>query len=239
MAIGLARMFNLRLPANFDSPYRAHNIIDFWSRWHMTLSRFLRNYLYIPLGGNRRGAIRQYVNLMVTMLLGGLWHGAGWGFILWGGLNGLYLVANHGFRHLRGAPASNAPEGPVWVRELSRTFTFLCVLMSWVLFRSPNFERAGLVFRGLLGQGGTQFLAGLHAEWKMALLALTMLLVCRYAPNTQQILKPYEPVFGAVRAGATPLSFRFLTRWAVAFAGIALVVLTMLTRVSEFLYFQF
>jgi len=92
MAIGLSRIFNVKLPLNFNSPYKAANIIDFWRRWHMTLSKFLRDYLYVPLGGNRKGPARRHLNLMVTMLLGGLWHGAGWTFVLWGGLHGLYLV---------------------------------------------------------------------------------------------------------------------------------------------------
>jgi D-alanyl-lipoteichoic acid acyltransferase DltB (MBOAT superfamily) len=95
MAIGLALMFNIRLPINFNSPYKATNIIDFWRRWHITLSRFLRDYLYIPLGGNRHGVARRYGNLMLTMLLGGLWHGAGWTFIVWGGLHGMFLFMNH------------------------------------------------------------------------------------------------------------------------------------------------
>src|SRR4029077_3913786 len=91
MAIGLSRMFGVKLPLNFNSPYKATNIIDFWRRWHMTLSRFLLQYVYIPLGGNRKGPWRRFVNLMVTMLLGGLWHGAGWTYIFWGGLHGIYL----------------------------------------------------------------------------------------------------------------------------------------------------
>jgi len=102
MAIGLARLFGVVLPANFDSPYRSTSIIDFWRRWHMTLSRFLRDYLYIPLGGNRKGAARTRINLMLTLLLGALWHGAGWTFMLWGGLHGAYLLINHGWRRLRG-----------------------------------------------------------------------------------------------------------------------------------------
>ena len=100
MAIGLARMFGVKLPVNFNSPYKAPRIIDFWRRWHMTLSRFLRDYLYIPLGGNRKGPARRYLNLMLTMLLGGLWHGAGWTYVVWGGLHGLYLLVNHAWRNL-------------------------------------------------------------------------------------------------------------------------------------------
>ena len=95
MAIGLSRLFGIRLPLNFNSPYKSRNIIEFWRRWHMTLSRFLRDYLYFPLGGNRHGPARRYANLMITMLLGGLWHGAGWNFAIWGALHGLFLSVNH------------------------------------------------------------------------------------------------------------------------------------------------
>ena len=95
MALGLARLFGIRLPINFNSPYKATNIVDFWRRWHITLSRFLRDYLYIPLGGNRQGKARRYVNLLATMVLGGLWHGAAWTFVAWGALHGTYLIINH------------------------------------------------------------------------------------------------------------------------------------------------
>ena len=95
MAIGISLMFGIFLPLNFNSPYKATSIIDFWRRWHMTLSQFLRDYLYIPLGGNRHGRVLRYVNLMITMLLGGLWHGAAWTFVVWGALHGAYLCINH------------------------------------------------------------------------------------------------------------------------------------------------
>src|SRR5215813_3889422 len=115
MAIGLALLFGIRLPVNFRSPYKATSIIDFWRRWHITLSRFLRNYLYIPLGGNRLGKQRRYANLMVTMLLGGLWHGAGWNFLIWGGLHGLYLGINHLWRGDKGrSPATISGRAACW-----------------------------------------------------------------------------------------------------------------------------
>ena len=104
-AVG-ALLFGIRLPVNFRSPYQAASIIEFWRLWHITLSRFLRDYLYIPLGGNRLGEQRRYINLMVTMLLGGLWHGAGWNFLVWGGLHGVYLSINHVWREWRGGPGS-------------------------------------------------------------------------------------------------------------------------------------
>src|SRR6201982_2696103 len=109
MAIGLALMFGIRLPVNFRSPYKAVSIIEFWRRWHITLSRFLRDYLYISLGGNRLGEGRPYLNLMITMLLGGLWHGAGWTFMIWGGLHGIYLVINHLWRGMVGVGSRRGP----------------------------------------------------------------------------------------------------------------------------------
>jgi len=102
MAVGLGLLFGIRLPLNFASPYRATSIVEFWRRWHITLSRFLRDYLYIPLGGNRRGPARRYLNVMITMVLGGLWHGAGWTFIAWGALHGVYLLINYAWRAVLG-----------------------------------------------------------------------------------------------------------------------------------------
>ena len=155
MALGLGRLFGIRLPVNFNSPYAARSIIDFWRRWHMTLSRFLRDYLYIPLGGNRRGPRRRYVNIMITMLLGGLWHGAGWTFVLWGGLHGIYLVVNNLFRSFsykvtnrRWALLSQAG---AWL------LTFLAVIHAWVLFRADSVGAAASIVQsmwGLAGDGG-------------------------------------------------------------------------------------
>jgi alginate O-acetyltransferase complex protein AlgI len=152
MAIGISLMFNIRLPLNFDSPYKAASIIDFWRRWHMTLSAFLRDYLYIPLGGSRKGVPRRYANLMATMLLGGLWHGAGWTFIAWGALHGFYLVVNHAWRALRarfglrgGGRASHL---------LAVLLTFLAVVVGWVLFRAADMDTAGRVLAGMAGLNG-------------------------------------------------------------------------------------
>lgn len=239
MAIGLARMFNLKLPANFDSPYRAHNIIDFWRRWHMTLSRFLRNYLYIPLGGNRGSSFRRYANLMMTMLLGGLWHGAGWGFVLWGGINGLFLVLNHLWRSFRGLPKDNpAPER--WVlRELGMTLTFLLIMFSRVFFRTPTFSDAVRVLEGLAGLGGgPTLLEGLQANWQGVVLLLGLYGWTRWAPNTQQWLSEKHPVLRPVEGGSA-LQLRFTGRWAVVVSMMLLTSLLFLNRVSQFLYFQF
>lgn len=154
MAIGLARMFGLRFPLNFNSPYKAANIIDFWRRWHMTLSRFLREYLYVPLGGNRHGLHRRYTNLMATMLLGGLWHGAGWAFVFWGGLHGLYLVINHGWHRLRQAVGFPPGEPSLWGRCIGCPVTLLAVIIGWVFFRAADFDAALAVLRGMAGLNG-------------------------------------------------------------------------------------
>ena len=167
MAIGLARMFGVRLPLNFNSPYKAINIIEFWRRWHMTLSRFLRDYLYFPLGGNQLGPARTYTNLMIVMLLGGLWHGAGWTFVLWGALHGFYLLVNHGWRHFRLARTAGSNETAPGVfakirrsviglvgTSASHILTLTAVIVAWVLFRAESMDVAGRVLTGMAGLNG-------------------------------------------------------------------------------------
>ena len=144
MAIGLGRMFGLRLPLNFAAPYRAASIREFWRRWHITLSRFLRDYVYVPLGGNRGGGLAQAGNVVATMLLGGLWHGAAWTFVAWGGLHGLALAANAAWSRT----GLRMPAVPGWA------MTLLFVLLAWVLFRAPDFPTALRVFAGMAGLEG-------------------------------------------------------------------------------------
>lgn len=144
MAMGIALLFGIALPLNFNSPYKANNIADFWKRWHMTLSRFLRDYLYIPLGGNRRGFATMLFALAATMVLGGLWHGAGWQYLVWGALHGALLIAHRlwtraGFRL------------PAW---LGRAITFTCVLFAWVMFRANNVRDGLLIWKKMLGLDG-------------------------------------------------------------------------------------
>lgn len=141
MAIGLARMLNVRFPLNFASPYKAASIAEFWRCWHITLSSFLRDHVYIPLGGNRRGEARRNVNLMVTMLLGGLWHGAAWNFVLWGGLHGLYLAVHSRFR---------------WrlPTVVGRALTLLAVVVAWVPFRATGLGATIVMLRGMAGCNG-------------------------------------------------------------------------------------
>jgi alginate O-acetyltransferase complex protein AlgI len=144
MAVGLARLFGIAFPQNFNRPYRATSVSDFWRRWNVTLSAFLRDYLYIPLGGNRRGEARRVANLMITMLLGGLWHGAAWRFLLWGGLHGLFLVI-HGFW---GRLGWRLPRPFAW------GLTLLCVMLAWVPFRAPGWGAAMDFYAGLCGAHG-------------------------------------------------------------------------------------
>jgi alginate O-acetyltransferase complex protein AlgI len=153
MAIGLSRMLGIDLPLNFNAPYKATSIIEFWRRWHMSLSQFLRDYLYFRLGGNRRGAAQRYVNLMVTMLLGGLWHGASWTFVVWGGLHGLYLLVNHAWRAV--APALPRPgrHAAAAGKFAGSALTFLAVVVAWVFFRSTTFDGAARVLQGMVRIG--------------------------------------------------------------------------------------
>lgn len=257
MAVGLSRMFGIRLPFNFNSPYQAVGIIDFWRRWHMTLSRFLRDYLYIPLGGNRHGSARRYLNLSITMLLGGLWHGASWTFVVWGGLHGVYLIVNHGWRALR--PADALARLPLALRAtLSAAITFLAVTLAWVVFRAPDLATAGRLMAAMTGAygfapaGGPAMPSPL-AGWSdvlglsggsarlLDLLRFAVALAAVFAlPNTQQIIE--GAVAGAGKAAAWPrvrVAWRSNLAWGAALGLLGATALVMFTRVSEFLYFQF
>jgi D-alanyl-lipoteichoic acid acyltransferase DltB (MBOAT superfamily) len=253
MAIGAARLFGITLPLNFNSPYKATSIIDFWRRWHMTLSRFLRDYLYVALGGNRKGEARRFANLFITMLLGGLWHGAGWQFLLWGALHGAYLTVNHAWR----AVAPVALREARWWRPLAWALTFLAVVVAWVPFRAADLETAGRVLAGMAGINGivvpaalarilpqaealgVSMIAGGGSAFVAAWLWIAALLVAALAfPNTQEIMGRVRPALGHDgRTGG--LVWRPSRRWAMATATVAALGLLSLAQVSEFLYFQF
>jgi len=246
MAIGLSRMVGICLPLNFNSPYKATGIIDFWRRWHMTLSRFLRDYLYIPLGGNRLGPGRRYVNMAAVMLLGGLWHGAGWNFVIWGGLHGTYLGINHAWRAWRGDKLSNT----VWARGASRALTFLAVVLAWVFFRAENLDSALTLLLGMSGMSSgiglspTEWLASIDRQ--AVLLIGALLAIAWFAPNTQQFMRDYIDRDGAspYRVDAATPATRWL-RWSpTPIIAIGLAVITVLTvmslwQPSEFIYYQF
>jgi len=211
MAIGLALLFGLTLPENFNAPYRATSIREFWRRWHMTLSRFLRDYVYVPLGGSRLGPARQATALMGTMLLGGLWHGAGWTFVCWGGLHGLALAANHVWRRL--GIALPVPVG--WL------LTMAFVFFTWILFRAETFGAAARIVEALSGPAGGPGLAVKH-QVLLGIAAAIALLGMTGKKLVHDHLRPY-PVLGAGLA-----------------VGLAYLALHVGGKgAQEFIYFQF
>ncbi|MDP6404475.1 MAG: MBOAT family protein [Alphaproteobacteria bacterium] len=229
MAIGLALMFGIRLPLNFASPYKAASIIDFWRRWHMTLSRFLREHLYFPLGGNRGGWARQMRNMMIVMLLGGLWHGAGWGFVLWGGLHGLYLALNHAWRHW-------APGGLRLPPVVGRGLTMVAVIFAWVPFRAETWPETQALWLAMLG-GGSQAAPVIADQGVAVLLLAAMLAFVWTLPNTQD-WSGFAVTDGLPRWAL----WRKTTPWATFNAGLALAALAVMVGRPEtqaFLYFQF
>jgi alginate O-acetyltransferase complex protein AlgI len=232
MAIGLSRLFNVEIPVNFNSPYKAASIIEFWQRWNMTLSRFLRDYLYIPLGGNRRGEARRYANLMITMLLGGLWHGASWTFVVWGGLHGLYLAINHAWRAF----------GPQGERSLRNTFlcvaaTFLCVEIAWVFFRAASLESALEIIKSMFGANGVaplnvfEAIGGKAIRGRIGAVQAGALLAAVWTlPNSQELVGLAEGAW---------LRWRVSLIWAAAFTVAAFVCAAKLGEPTRFLYYQF
>jgi alginate O-acetyltransferase complex protein AlgI len=239
MAIGLSRIFGIHLPLNFNSPYKAANIAEFWRRWHMTLSRFLRDYLYIPLGGNRLGEFRRYVNLMITMLLGGLWHGAGWTFVIWGGIHGAYLSVHHLLAG-RSAPARAAGDSES-SRGAGRLVTFIIVVVAWVFFRAPSLSIAGQVLAGMAGLNGVSDGAGaVITNWSALLIAAGLAIVW-VLPNSQELLGAYDPAIGFRERHEDGLSLEWSPsfRWTLAIAMLFGVALSLVGGHSEFLYFQF
>ncbi len=264
MAVGLSLLFGVRLPINFHSPYQAVNIIDFWRRWHITLSRFLRDYLYVPLGGNRKGPARRYLNLLMTMLLGGLWHGAGWTFVLWGLLHGLYLCVNHAWHTLRASLGHDIQRSTQWGRALACCVTFAAVVAGWVVFRADSISSAAALLRGMAGLNGfalpDQWLAkwGALGQWLAAsgvpfsdsrglvsrglvTWIVILLAVVWFAPNTQQIMARFEPALLIPRgmAPARRLAWRPSMAFGLLTAVLAFAAIVNLHRQSEFLYFQF
>lgn len=252
MAIGAARMFGIRLPLNFASPYRSLSIIEFWRRWHMTLSRLLRDYVYIPLGGNRLGATRRYVNLMAVMLVGGLWHGAGWTFVLWGGLHGVFLLINHAWRASRQERRRDETSDTVLGVGLAYGLTFGSVVVAWVFFRAPSLDVAIAIIKSMFALnlsgtlGGAWVRTGIVGDivGSTALLALAWGLAV-FAPNSQTLLRRYRPAFdwqGNVTP-RTPLDRILLWRptigWSLFIAGCIAVSAMHFSNVSEFIYFNF
>mgnify|MGYP004002093329 CR=1 FL=1 len=266
MAIGIARMFGVRLPLNFNSPYKATSIIDFWKRWHITLSRFLRDYLYFPLGGNRKSKVRRHINLMTTMILGGLWHGAGWTFILWGALHGLYLMINHGWRAL-----FNKRNKTKIGLFFAWVVTFLAVVVSWVPFGAESISGATHLLQAMAGVNGIalqeslekvfvnydlsfyvniftfdgMFHNSLYVNNFVAIYWIFLLLfVAVFFPNTQQLMRNHKPAFETYKGEVTKSSYKWTEwkktiLWAIFTSIIIVISILSLSGESEFLYFQF
>lgn len=244
MAIGLARMTGIHLPLNFNSPYKAVNIIEFWRRWHMTLSRFLRDYLYFPLGGNKKGPVRRYLNLMITMLLGGLWHGAAWNFVVWGGLHGAYLAINHGWRALCGDGKEEPPVAAgFWVSSMTRLLTFLAVVVAWVFFRADSLQTAGIILAAMVGGNGLSLPSSGRACGELLLAELVLLSMVWLAPNTQEIMAGFCPSYNNNYSDQVRvpnwLRWRPSVAWTLVTGLLIGYSILTLSQVSDFIYFNF
>ncbi len=214
MAIGAALLFNIKLPINFNSPYKALDIQDFWRRWHITLSRFLRDYIYIPLGGNRKGNFRTYNNLLATFVIGGLWHGAGWTFVFWGFLHGMALVIHRAWKAL----------GFTMNSILAWFITFNFVNIAWVFFRAKEWEDAIKVLKGMFGFSGVvslNFLSLINKNelWKFLIIFIIIL----FSKNSMEFINLNKLDNKKV------LFLAILLSWSILSLG----------KVSEFLYFNF
>ena len=263
MAIGLARMFGMKFPCNFDSPYKAGNITEFWRHWHITLQRFLREYLYFPLGGNRCGKARHLLNIMITMIVSGLWHGAGWTFLVWGALHGVYLVIAHLWRKLREARGWQFTH---WsYRGACVVVTFIAVLYAWVFFRAKTLPQAGRVVASMVGLNGYTIPVGVNdpnrspgpllqklgfrftetnlankfykpgMRWMGALMLIVFLM-----PNTQQLLRATEPVLEPVeRPSRLRFAFSAVTGLILGVLLFLVVCTWFIARPSPFIYFNF
>ena len=232
MAIGIALLFNIKIPMNFFSPYKATSIQDFWRRWHITLSRFLKDYVYIPLGGNRKSEIQTYTNLFTTFLLGGIWHGAGWTFVLWGALHGAALVIHRAWQKL----GLKMPTLLAWF------LTFNFINIAWVFFRATNFDSALKVLHGMfmgpviIPTSITQYIESFKGigltlgQWSklysqdpyLGLWLVVGLIVVLLFPNSMQLKEKFKP------------NFVYMTLTVLFFLSIF-----MLYRKSEFIYFNF
>ena len=252
MAIGLGFMFGLRLPINFFSPYKASSIRMFWRRWHISLSRFLRDYLFIPLGGSHHGITRTITALMITMALGGLWHGAGWTFVIWGVLHGAYLSLNHLWRAFvsRWLPGTRERVSrSLLLRSTTQSvavvITFLAVSFAWVFFRSPDLASAMRLAEAMLGFSSWHEVAVLTRG--MVPLFPIYLVIVWLLPNTMEIFQSTRAALHVEEYrddGQRPLrpnwlSFGIATRWAATTAAVFICAWFALSNLSPFIYFQF
>lgn len=235
MAIGLALLFNIKLPINFNSPYKATNIQSFWQRWHITLSRFLKDYVYIPLGGNRKGSFRAYNNIMATFVIGGIWHGAAWTFVLWGMLHGVALVIYRLWSHLG---------IKIWT-WLAWLITFNFINVSWVFFRAKEWEDAHKVLKGMLGISGVVITGKYekHLSFFSSYDFITFANVTEHIGGNSKVLHSIIIGFLLVLLFKNSiekiLDFKPSLRKSIFMVMLFTVSILMLFRKSEFLYFNF
>lgn len=236
MAIGVSRLFGFQIPFNFNSPYKATSVSEFWLRWHISLSRFLRNYLYIPLGGNRSGPVSRYRNLLLTMLLGGLWHGSNWTFVIWGGLHGLYLCIQHGWRALRGEQAT--PPSRVVVFG-SRVLTFIAVMIAWCFFRAADVPSALTMLAGMVGANGLSL--AVNIDTFAGLMLTTGAFIAFAMPNTNEIIMHLESRFTnrPIAASICALQWHPNLRWALITGILLALSILSMDKPQDFIYAQF
>jgi len=249
MALGLALMFGIRLPINFNSPYRALSIVEFWRRWHITLSRFLRDYLYIPLGGNRSGILGTRGNLAITMLLGGLWHGAGWNFIIWGALHGGYLMINHIWSGSNMGHVCRTTLHPYVYASLAWLITMVAVITAWVFFRAETFNGAIIILLSMFGlspYASFQLWQEIIPDAQLVPYAfIVMTTIVILLPNSIEFTRNYKPVLNTAKEIGQPI-IRLLwsprPAWALGIGAIALASIIQTYRLNdltEFIYFNF
>lgn len=252
MAVGIALFFNIWFPLNFFSPYKVTSIIDFWRSWHITLSNWLRDYLYIPLGGNRYGFPAQMRSLFITFLLGGLWHGAGWTFIIWGGLHGVFLIINHAWRRM----------GIVLNQYICWIITFFAVVIGWVFFRADSPRAALMILQGMSGLNGISVPKGMpgfdmfaHAgiftispvSGFMVIYVVIGLFIVFFLPNLYEIagvfssplIKEKQLKIARIDPFQIRVTYRQSIRWIVLVAIVASAAIIWIQTTSDFLYFQF
>jgi len=268
MAIGMSRLFGVTLPLNFNSPYKAVNISELWQRWHMTLTRFLREYVFVPLGGHRKSAVRRYWALLVTMILCGAWHGAGWTFVVFGALQGFFMLVNQMWRTARkhwDRRHHRMRHAPTWWgRALGILLTYVCWLVGAAFFRAADVPDAVMIVKGMFGFHGFALPSALLAKWGefgqwlaaqgldfsegrglvrggLVNWIVILMAISWFAPNTQQIMARFKPALGMPRDLPPARLLLWRPRVAVAMitAVVAFITIVNLQGYSEFLYFQF
>ena len=247
MAIGLSLLFGIRLPFNFDAPYKSRSIVEFWRRWHISLSRFLRDYLYIPLGGNRRGERRRNINLAATMVLGGLWHGAGATFVLWGALHGLFLTINHRWtEHSKKRPELARMTKAWWYPLAALGLTQIAIVYAWIFFRADNFYDAVRVIQSMAGFADQHRVDARLVDVYAGASIFLGYTACLVLPNVNAMFAHWNVGLETYKNerpwSVLNLTWRPSVPWSVATSLILVVALVasfLGGESSPFLYFQF